>query len=358
MSYKKSLLAIVLALFLTANLSLSACSLFGGGESEEPSIPDISEESPQAKAQKNDEGLSAREVQVRDFMVTSEQNLVKAVQLYGEKMNDFLPKVMEDALAVTEIESFQKAREEVDKACRTIEKFPLKSVPEVFKNVYEALFVEAHYARFMISQTIQENATNLPKDYNDYNNRLTNFNNNFNSYCDAVRNQGIATANGMGLFPAVDWDKLAAERPKLTETMNVSDLGIPFGVSKAYVMGVQGLVKDFADTDKLVYPCTFNGFSGERIYHFNKYGQMDAYYYALGSKTGNAYNDLVDLSPYCMRYFVLSTYAQAQVPQQQADGTYQVVFDDKAQTVVMHNDPKDAEHPIKVDVTGKTKGKE
>lgn len=358
---KLCLLALILALTSTTSCRLSDKKKKGDEETKnvEIDLPEIEMEGSdeQAEASKNSKGLTAREVQYLNYMDDQLAKLDAAWTEFGKKMPTFTKAAIDQGDVVTELSSFTQPRAKLLDACSMVEVLPLSSVPANLKLLFDNGFVLCNQIRGLMYETMHMNATNMPADYKKLNDSFSAFLSHAKAFIDDANQGQIEKAQGY--FEPVDWEAVSKQKIALEDVFNVADYGLPFGSSRAQVMGVEGIVSGYDRMDSLTYPCVVYIYEGSRTYHFNEHDQLVSYTYQLVPKDQNPYIDMMALHFPLLRAFNYKEYYFMNFASSVTlnDRGYYVWYHDERPscTLTMTAKGNDPSQPITIEVVAKVK---
>ncbi len=355
--------SLLLTLIFCLCIGLTACDklngVLGGKADEGVALPSMEQE-PRAEALSKDaQGLTESDHQYLAYAKDKAERFNTAFSEFGTKMDSYVDKIFTASLVIKDSKEYTETRDALYKACAQIERVRPDALPEEIKNLYEHLYYVANQARAMLTQVFQRNGTNLPKAYDDCKAVIDPELSKINAFIGTAESTGVDAAQNE--LDALDYDAILAAHPENRNTGNVSDYGIKWGASRFEVMGVEGLLPDAYSKEELGYACDLYNYKATRYYHFNEYDQLDSYRYDVDGSTFDythtsedpVYNDVYDLAPLVMYWFVLDTPALPQTPTSDANGVYTVSFDLAAETVVIAGDSTAPNDPIRITVTAK-----
>lgn len=366
---KNNRTGLLLVLLFCLSLSLSACDLLKKGDSDVPADLPVMEQSPEnAEIKRDEKGMTESERQHLAYGKEHWNKFITAMVEFGESMESYLQEIKVKATPIDQIQTYKDSRDKLYKAARFLEAVDPTGIPESFKPAYAQMVVAANRARYMLSQIQQQNAYNLPDEYNNSLPFIDGIREQVVAFFDKVDAEGLAAAQGM--VPNVDWAAEESREIKNREVFNVFDLGIRWGANRYEVMGVEGMQADAMSKEELVYPVHVYQYDALRKYHFNEYGQLDRYVYELDPHSfddhyfdGQRYvstgdpllDDLNSLSAVVAFHFVPDQVAEAQPLQDASDGSGDlvVVFDQPAEVVELRGNTAIQEGPILITVSGK-----
>ncbi|MDO5734336.1 MAG: hypothetical protein Q4P08_04325 [Eubacteriales bacterium] len=337
---------------------LSACSLFKkskGNDAIDDEVANIVQEDPDADLKKNERGLSRREEDFLKFGEDKLANLIAAFNEFGKGTESYQSDVINKGIEVSKNKRFIETRDKLYEACTKIEAIPLSTVPESMRNFFEQNFRLANHCRLMAHSIQSENATNLPDAYNQVLTELNNYATQAQEFIAKIQDSGVELAQS--IIPPVNWTEEEANRPSLTSTFDVAELGLYFGASRAEVMGVEGLVKDYDKLEKLEYDHTVYVYHGVRKYFFNEFDQLYKVSYLFRPNHQNPYHDLRDLFFPVHHSFQVPDYFDLNpdmfIQESSQPGEYFFSIDMPHLTAVIKSTSDHPEIPVSIDVTAK-----
>lgn len=347
----------LLSLLLIVSMLFSACSLFETKKKgpEGVKVPKISEESPEKEAKKNERGLSDREQEYLNYGEDKLTRLIQAFNHFGDETVKYQDDAINKGIILSENKDFIDSRDQLFEACSNVELVPLSSVPASLSSFFEQNFKMANHCRQMLYQIERQNATNLPDAYNTVLTEINEYALKAQNFINTVQSQGIDAAQG--LIEPLNWEDEMAKSPELTSHWDVASLGLPFGSTRAEVMGVEGLIKGYDKLDKLEYNTEVYTYKGVRKYFFNEYDQLYKYVYVLRPNYQNPYLDLNDLflpvnhGFQVEEYFMQNFVNHVQGPN--ANDEYSFTIDRPHLVVVCTATANHPEIPIQMEVTAK-----
>lgn len=352
-------LGTALACVLCFSLLTTGCSLFGGSKEEPLDLPVMESTLNGVELKRDNQGLSDSDREHLTYAKEKWASFKNAFNEFGNMMGKYTERIRTDALIVTDSQDYVNTRDALIEACTRIEAVKPEGIPQGMKNCYDQLVMATNRARWMISQVEQKNGVNLPQDFNDIQPVITDVDNRMTQFTQAIENSGLEAAQAS--MPALDWNAESNRQPTLRDTFNVVDLGIRWGASRWVVMGVEGLRQNAFSQDTLSYTGKYYQYGGTRTYHFNEFGQLDSYTYDLNgadfvppeSPGDEVYNDIYEISAILEYCFVLDKAALKIPPTTTAEGNYEVVIDQPAETVQIVGNPNNPAEPIHITVTAK-----